>query len=174
MGLEGKRVAILVERDYQDLEVWYPILRLREEGIDVFTVGSGSDKQYSGKFGYPVKVDRVASEVRPSDLDAIVIPGGWAPDYLRRYPEVIDLVKACEGDGKIIASICHGGSLLVSAGVVKGRTLTSFKAIRDDLVAAGARFVDEEVVRDGKLITSRMPDDLPAFLRTLLGALGEQ
>jgi protease I len=171
MRLDGKHCAILVEKDYQDLEVWYPLLRLKEEGAIVFTVGTGSSEEYKGKYGYPLKVDRIASDVSPDDLDAIIIPGGWAPDFLRRYPEVVNLVRACYDQGRIIASICHGGSLLVSAGIASGLTLTAFRAIRDDLVAAGANFVDREVVQDGTLITSRTPEDLPAFLRTIIAAL---
>jgi protease I len=171
MHLSGKKVIMLVERDYQDLEVWYPLLRLREEGAEVIPVGSGSSKEYIGKYGYPIEVAAAAQEIKVEDIDAVLIPGGWAPDYLRRYPAVVALVKEAFEKGKLIASICHGGSLLVSAGVAKGRRLTSFMAIRDDLVAAGADFVDEEVVRDTNLITSRKPDDLPAFCKEIIAAL---
>ncbi len=171
MGLSGKKVIVLVERDYQDLEVWYPLLRLKEEGAEVIPVGSGSSNEYTGKYGYPVEVGASVDEVNVEGIDAIVIPGGWAPDYLRRYPAVVNLVNEACLKGKVVASICHGGSLLVSAGVAKGKRLTSFVAIRDDLVAAGADFVDEEVVRDGNLITSRKPDDLPAFCREIIAAL---
>jgi len=171
MSLAGKKVIILVERDYQDLEVWYPLLRLREEGAEVIPVGSGSSKEYTGKYGYPIEAGAAAEEINVDDIDAVVIPGGWAPDYLRRYPAVVALVKEAFGKGKVVASICHGGSLLVSAGVAKGKRLTSFMAIRDDLVTAGADFVDEEVVRDGNLITSRKPDDLPAFCKQIIASL---
>ncbi len=171
MSLSGKRVIILVERDYQDLEVWYPLLRLREEGAEVTPVGSGSSKHYTGKFGYPIDAAANAEGISPDDFDAVIIPGGWAPDYLRRYPAVVELVRGAFEKGKVVASICHGGSLLVSAGIARGKRLTSFMAIKDDLVAAGADFVDEEVVRDGNLITSRKPDDLPAFCREIIAAL---
>ena len=171
MRLLGKKVVILVERDYQDLEVWYPLLRLQEEGAEVTLVGSGSSKQYAGKYGYPIEVNGEAGKVKPDEFDAVIIPGGWAPDYLRRYPAVVAFVRNAAQKGKIIASICHGGSLLVSAGIVKGKRLTSFMAIKDDLVAAGAHFVDEEVVTDGNLITSRKPEDLPAFCREIIAAL---
>ena len=171
MGLTGKKVIVLVERDYQDLEVWYPLLRLREEGAEVVPVGSGSSGHYTGKFGYPIDVAAAAEEINVDDYDAVVIPGGWAPDYLRRYPSVVELVKEAFEKGKVVASICHGGSLLVSAGIAKGRRLTSFMAIKDDLVAAGADFVDEEVVRDGNLITSRKPEDLPAFCKEIIAAI---
>lgn len=171
MGLSGKKVVILVERDYQDLEVWYPLLRLREEGAEVVAVGSGSGENYSGKYGYPIEADAAVEEVNVDEIDAIVIPGGWAPDYLRRYPAVVELVRQAFEKGKVIASICHGGSLLVSAGIAKGKRLTSFMAIKDDLVASGADYVDEEVVTDGNLITSRKPEDLPAFCKAIIAAL---
>jgi protease I len=171
MGLSGKKVMILVERDYQDLEVWYPLLRLTEEGAEVLVVGSGSSASYVGKYGYPIDAGAAAGEVNADDFDAVVVPGGWAPDYLRRYPAVVRLVREAFDRGKVIASICHGGSLLVSSGIVKGKRLTSFMAIKDDLVAAGAEYVDEEVVRDGNLITSRKPGDLPAFCKEIIAAL---
>jgi len=171
MRLSGKRVIILVERDYQDLEVWYPLLRLREEGAEVVAVGSGSSEHYAGKYGYPIDVAAAAKDINLDDFDAVVIPGGWAPDYLRRYPAVVALVRQAFEKGKVVASICHGGSLLVSAGIAKGKRLTSFMAIKDDLVAAGADYVDEEVVRDGNLITSRKPEDLPAFCKEIIAAL---
>ncbi len=171
MSLSGKKVFILVERDYQDLEVWYPLLRLREEGVEVVTVGSGWSKEFRGKYGYPIEVAAAAEEVNVDDFDAVIIPGGWAPDYLRRYSAVVELVRQAYEKGKVIASICHGGSLLVSAGIVKGKRLTSFMAIKEDLVAAGADYVDAEVVRDGNLITSRKPEDLPAFCKEIIAAL---
>ncbi len=171
MGLSGKKVVVLVETGYQDLEVWYPLLRLREEGAEVVAVGSGSSENYTGKYGYPIEADAAAAEVNADEIDAIVIPGGWAPDYLRRYPAVVEFVREAFEKGKVIASICHGGSLLVSAGIAKGKRLTSFMAIKDDLVASGADYVDEEVVRDGNLITSRKPEDLPAFCKAIIAAL---
>lgn len=171
MRLAGKRIVILVERDYQDLEVWYPLLRLQEEGAVVIAAGSGSATEYKGKYGYPIEVSTTVEEIRTDDVDAVVVPGGWAPDYLRRYPAVVSFVKDVFQKGKIIASICHGGSLLVSAGIVRGKRLTSFMAIKDDLEAAGAKFVDGEAVRDGNLITSRKPEDLPAFCKSIIESL---
>lgn len=165
------RVAILIEDFYQDLEVWYPLLRLKEEGFEVVTVEPNGRKDYRGKWGYPIEVDKKIDDVRPEDFDGVVIPGGWAPDKLRLSKEVLDFVKALYDSNKVVASICHGGWVLASAGICKGKTLTSYAAIKDDLVNAGAQFVDKEVVRDGKLITSRKPDDLPAFCRTLIEAL---
>lgn len=165
------RVAILIEDFYQDLEVWYPLLRLKEEGFEVVTVEPNGRKDYRGKNGYPIAVDRSIEEVRSKDFDAVVIPGGWAPDKLRLSKKVLQFVKELSDTGKVVASICHGGWVLASAGVCKGKTLTSYIAIKDDLVHAGAKFVDREVVRDGNLITSRKPEDLPAFCREIITAL---
>jgi protease I len=171
MRLKDKRAAILAENLYQDLEVWYPLLRLKEEGAEVVVVGSGSAKTYTSKHGYPVEVDRAAAEVKAVDFDAVVIPGGYAPDLMRRYPEMVQLVKDAFEQGKVVASICHGGWMLASADILKGKTVTSFFAIKDDLVHAGAKFVDVEVAVDGNLITSRKPEDLPAFCRAIITAL---
>lgn len=171
MTLSGKTVAILVEADYQDLEVWYPLLRLKEEGATVLVVGTGSSPSYKGKYGYPIQVQVVASQVDADRLDGIIIPGGWAPDRLRQHEPVLSLVRHLAGREKVIACICHGGWVLASANVVRGRTLTAYQAIRDDLVNAGAIFVDEECVRDGNFVTSRKPDDLPAFMRATVAAL---
>ncbi|MCZ7583622.1 MAG: type 1 glutamine amidotransferase [Deltaproteobacteria bacterium] len=171
MSLEGKTVWILAEDLYQELEIWYPLLRLREEGADVFVVGSGRAEEHKSKLGYPVKVDLDAPGLSGADCDAIVIPGGYAPDHMRRYPDMIRLVSEAAAADKVVASICHGGWMLTSANVVRGKRVTSFFAIKDDLVHAGADFVDEEVVVDGKLITSRKPEDLPAFCRELIRAL---
>lgn len=172
MNLTGKRVAVLAEDLYEDLELWYPVLRLREAGAEVTIVGSGSKKTYEGKHGYPVTVDTQADRVFHSDFEAIIIPGGFAPDRLRRYPSVLTLVRQMSEQGKVVAAICHAGWVPISAGIVKGKRLTSVGAIKDDLVNAGAEWVDEEVVVDGNLITSRTPEDLPAFLREIVKALG--
>ena len=162
---------MLVEDNYQDLEVWYPILRFREAGHEVVTVEPRQQKHYVGKWGYPIDVDFCIDYVNPNDFAAVVIPGGWAPDKLRLSEKILKFVRAIHDQGKIVASICHGGWVLASAGICKGKTLTSYIAIKDDLVNAGAKFVDQEVVQDGNLITSRKPDDLPAFCRTILSAL---
>jgi protease I len=171
--LEGKRVAVLAENMYQELELWYPLLRLREAGAETFVVGSGSASTYKSKAGYPVDVDVVADQVNADDVDAVVIPGGYSPDLMRRYPAMVNLVRDVFEQGKVVAAICHAGWMLASADVVRGKKATCFFAIKDDLVNAGATYVDAEVVRDGNLITSRVPSDLPAFCRTIVEALSE-
>jgi len=171
--LSGKRVAVLAENMYQELELWYPLLRLREAGAETFVVGTGSADTYTSKVGYPVQVDVVAGRVSAAELDAVVIPGGYAPDLMRRYPAMVDLVRQAFEQGKVVAAICHAGWMLASAGVLKGKRATCFSAIKDDVINAGATYVDAEVVRDGNLITSRMPSDLPAFCRAIIAALVE-
>jgi deglycase len=173
MSLSGKRVAMLAENLFEDLELWYPVIRLREAGATVVIVGSGSSEVYKGKRGLEVKVDTSADKVEATAFDAVIVPGGYCPDYLRRYPSVLKLVKDAHERGKVVAAICHAGWVLVSAGILRGRTVTSFKSIKDDVVNAGANYVDREVVRDGNLITSRFPDDLPAFCREIIAALEE-
>ena len=164
MAQKNKRIAILVEDQYQVLEVWYPILRLREEGIEPVTVGTGTKESYGSKEGYPVKADFSVEKVEADDFDGIIIPGGFAPDFMRRNPKMARLVRAIHDQNKVVGSICHGGWMLVSAGILKNRKATSFFAIKDDLIAAGAKWSDEEVVIDKNLITSRKPDDLTAFM----------
>ncbi len=171
MALERKRVGILVEDFYQELEVWYPLLRLREADVDVFTLGLQAGTTYKSKLGYPVKADHGIDDVSPTDLHAIVIPGGWAPDYMRRHPGFVNLVREMNVLHKTIAAICHAGWLLCSADILRGRRATSFFSIKDDMIHAGAEWVDEPCVVDGNLITSRMPEDLPAFCQALLAAL---
>lgn len=170
MSLAGKKVAILVADMYQELEFWYPYLRLKEEGAEVLAVGPEA-KEYKSKLGYPAKADLGAKDVRAPDFQGVVIPGGYAPDYLRRSPELVRFVKDMAEAGKPVAAICHGPWMLCSARVVKGKRVTSFFAIRDDLENAGAIWVDEPVVVDGNIITSRMPQDLPLFLKAVIEAL---
>jgi protease I len=173
MRLKGKKVVLLVENNYQDLELWVPYYRLKEEGAQVTVVGSGSSRTYTSKYGYPIDAEKEAKEIDISKYDGIVIPGGYAPDMMRRYPEMVKMVRDAHQKGKVIAAICHAGWMLASAGILKGKKVTGFFAIKDDLVNAGANYVDEEVVRDGNLITSRKPDDLPAFCREMIEALGK-
>jgi protease I len=171
--LQGKKIAVLAEALYEDLELWYPAIRMKEAGAQVKIVGSGSNTSYKGRNGLEVKPDLVADNVKAADFDAVIIPGGVAPDYMRRYPAVVSFVREMNDEGKVVAAICHAGSLLVSTGILKGRTMTCFKSIKDDVVNAGANYVDREVVVDRNLITSRTPDDLPAFARTIISTLIE-
>ena len=173
MKLAGKRIAILAENMYQEMELWVPYYRFKEEGAEVKVVGAGGAKAYTSKHGYPVNVDVQADQVKAVEFDAVVVPGGYAPDLMRRHPAMVALVREAAQQGKVVAAICHAGWMLVSAGVLKGRKATSFFSIKDDLVAAGTNWVDQEVVVDGNLITSRRPDDLPAFCRALVAALGK-
>jgi protease I len=170
--LKGKRVAIFAEDLYEDLELWYPLLRLKEEGAEVVVVGPGDAKEHHGKYGYPVAVDQAIREADVERFDAVVIPGGYAPDRMRRHPGMVAFVREMARRGKVVAAICHGPWMLASAEVVAGKTVTCFSAIKDDLVHAGATFQDAEVVVDGNLITSRQPADLPAFLGAIIAALG--
>jgi protease I len=171
-SLEGKKIAVLAEDFYEDLELWYPLLRLREAGAKTIVVGPGPAKTHSSKHGYEAPVDKFVKDVSAADFDAIVIPGGYAPDHMRRHPAMVDLVRQAVQSNKIVAAICHAGWMLASAEVLKGRTVTGFFAIKDDLVHAGAHYQDAEVVVDGNLITSRQPADLPAFCRAIIIALG--
>ena len=170
MSAANKHIAILAEDGYQELELHYPRLRLIEAGARVSVLGAGQSEYHSGK-GYAVKVDADASEVKADDFDAVVIPGGMAPDKMRRHKAMVDFVRALHDAGKPVAWICHAGWVPVSADILRGRRVTSFPSIRDDMVNAGAEWVDEEVVVDGNLISSRVPDDLPAFCKAILAAL---
>ncbi len=173
MRLKGKKVVILIENNYQELEFWVPYYRLKEEGAEVTVVGSGSSRTYTSKNGYPVEVEKEAKDIDVSKFDGVVIPGGYAPDLMRRYPDMVRIVREAHQKGKVISAICHAGWMLVSAGILKGKKATGVIAIKDDLVNAGANWVDAEVVRDGNLITSRKPDDLPAFCRETIEALAK-
>lgn len=165
------KVAVLVEDAYQVLEVWYPYFRLREAGIETVLVGSGAKNEYKSKEGYPAPEELAIKKARVSDFSGVIIPGGFAPDILRRYKEINNFVKEMYEQGKVVAAICHGGWVLVSAGILADKQVTGFIAIKDDLVNAGAMFIDQEVVVDGNLITSRNPYDLPAFCREILKQL---
>lgn len=170
--LSGKTVAILVEQQYQEMELWYPLYRLREAGAAVQLVGPEAGKAYPSKLGYPAKSDAAAKDVSAASLAGLIVPGGFCPDYLRRSQDVLKLVRDIDAAKKPLAAICHGPWVLCSTGSLKGRRATGFFAIKDDMANAGATYADEEVVVDGHLITSRKPDDLPAFTAAFLKAIG--
>lgn len=170
MELKGKRIAILVEDLYNEFEFWYPYYRMKEAGAEVMVVGTGA-KEYHSKIGLPAPGGVSAESVNAEQFDAVIIPGGYAPDRMRRNAAMLKLVRDCFNQGKIVAAICHAGWMLVSAGILKGKKATCFISVKDDLVNAGATYLDQEVVRDGNLITSRTPDDLPAFCREIIAIL---
>ncbi len=170
MRLEGKRIIALAEADYEDLELWYPLLRLREEGAEVVVAGLGAES-YIGKHGLPIETDAHVDDLAMADFDGILVVGGWAPDKLRRSEQVLELVRAADTASKVIGVICHGGWVPASAGILKGRTMTCTVGIRDDVVNAGATYIDEPVVVDGNLVTARRPPDLPEYGAALVNAL---
>jgi protease I len=169
--LAGKNIAILAEEIYEDLELWYPLLRMREAGAQVTVVGPERGQTYPSKHGYPVQADKAVQEVKADQFDAVIIPGGYAPDRMRRHPAMVALVREAARQNKVVAAICHAPWMLASAEVVRGKNVTCFFAIKDDLIHAGAHYQDAEVVVDGNIITSRQPGDLPAFCRAIIGAL---
>ncbi|MBC8165711.1 MAG: type 1 glutamine amidotransferase [Bryobacteraceae bacterium] len=174
MELKGKKVAVLVDNMYQEMEIWYPLFRLKEAGAEVTTVGAIAGQTYTSKLGYPCKADDSYDNARPEDFDGVVIPGGYAPDYIRRYPKAIEFVRGIDSAGKLVASICHGPWVLCSSGTLRGRRATCFSAIKDDVVNAGAKYEDASVVVDGGLVTSRKPEDLPDFCRACIEVLKAQ
>ncbi|HUT54704.1 MAG TPA: type 1 glutamine amidotransferase domain-containing protein [bacterium] len=172
MSLKGKRVAVLAAELYEDIELWYPYYRLKEEGADAVIVGTaGGPETVNSKHGYPAPIEAHADKVKPGEFDAVIVPGGYAPDHLRRDPKTIALVREMNAQGKLLAAICHGGWVLASADAVRGKKGTSFFAIRDDMVNAGLSWSDREVVVDKNIITSRKPADLPAFMREVIKKL---
>ena len=173
MKIQDAQVAVLAENQYQELELWYPLLRLREAGANVLTVAPSAEQLYGSKLGYPVKADLAISEVQPEQLDAVIIPGGFAPENFRRTPQIVNLVRKVHEQGSLVAAICHAGWLLASAGIAKGKRVTCVAIIKDDVINSGGNYVDEPVVRDGNLITSRLPGDLPDFARAIVGYLEE-
>jgi protease I len=167
---DTKKILFLVADQYEDMELWYPKIRVREAGYQ--PVVAGKDRTtYHGKKGYPVNADLTLEEVKPEEYAAVVVPGGYAPDLMRRYDRLLQIVRNIHQAGKPVAAICHAPWVLISAGIVKGKKMTCFFAIKDDLMNAGAEYLDKEVVVDGNIITSRSPDDLPAFCRALLAGL---
>ncbi|MFH1058459.1 MAG: type 1 glutamine amidotransferase domain-containing protein [Pseudomonadota bacterium] len=172
MELDGKRVGLLVEDMYNEFELWHPYYRLQEAGAAVWLIGPQAGAVYKSKAGLPVQAMKGMAEVSAADLDGLLVPGGYAPDRMRRHAAMLDLVRGVHAAGKPVAAICHAGWVLASAGVVRGRRVTSFFSIKDDMVNAGARWLDQAVVVDGNLITSRQPEDLPVFMPAFIAALG--
>ncbi|NLJ49953.1 MAG: DJ-1/PfpI/YhbO family deglycase/protease [Candidatus Atribacteria bacterium] len=160
---------IFIENLYQELELWYPLLRLKEEGMETKLVGTGSAELYSGRNGFPAKPETTASSITARDFDGIIIPGGFAPDYLRRYPAIIHLVKETFQQGKLIGALCHAPSVLISADIVRGKRITGNRAIRDDIVNAGGEYIDYQTVVDGNILTAQGPNDLPVFMKEVIG-----
>lgn len=174
MRLEGKKVAVLVGPGYEDLEFWVPVMRLREEGADVTIVGPTAGAEYASKHGCLTATAEVgADEVSADDFDGVVVPGGWAPDKLRRYEGVTNLVRGTYEQAKIVGSICHAGLVLISAGIVEGHRATGSTGIKDDLINAGATWVDESAFREDNLVWGRVVADIPNFCRELVAALEE-
>jgi len=171
MNLTGRKALSFIHDDFEDLEYWYPVYRLREAGMVVETAGEVAGRIYHGKYGVPAAADLSFDQARSDDYDVLLVPGGWAPDKLRRFPAVLEITRAMNNSGKIIGQICHAGWVLISAGILDGKRVTSTPGIRDDMVNAGATWVDEAVVVDGNLVSSRRPPDLPAYLAALLDTL---
>jgi protease I len=173
MRLSGKKIVVLVAEGFEDLEYWVTVMRLREEGAEVISVGPGLEP-VSGKNFLEARADATAQDVDAAELDGIVIPGGWAPDKLRRYPEITDLVRTVHERGKTVGIICHGGLVAISAGIVEGVNATGSLGIKDDLENAGATWVDKPAFREGNLVWGRVVPDIPAFCRELVAAIAER
>jgi protease I len=169
--LAGKKVAIMIDMEYQELEVWYPYYRLKEQGAQVVRVAPKGRQTYPSKLGYPCESDVAARDVDGAEFDAVVVPGGWCPDYMRRDESMIRFIRQCADAKTVLAAICHGGWMLCCTDALKGRKATSFIAIKHDMINAGADWQDAECVVDGRLITARRPDDLPAFCRAIIEAV---
>lgn len=169
MTLSGKSILIFAGPLYEDLELWYPKIRLEEEGARTVVAGTG-EKTYKGKHGYPITVDTDVSQVKASDFDGLIIPGGYAPDVMRRSARLLEITREIFQAGKPLGFICHAGWVPISAGILKGKRGTSVPAIKDDVVNAGLIWEDKAVVVDGNLISSRHVADLPHFMAAYVKA----
>ena len=167
MELKGKNVLLFAGPAFEDRELFYPLYRFQEAGATVKIAGIG-EKTYQGKYGVPVEVDGQCEEFLNKKWDIVVVPGGWAPDKIRMNEAALEIVRKTLKEGGTVAAICHGPWVLASADVIKGKTVTSYKAIKDDVIHAGAKWVDREVVEDSGIVTARMPSDLPAFCREII------
>ena len=163
--MKESKVLAFVSNDFEDLEVWYPVLRLREAGVRVDVAGEEKEKEYTGKQGLTITAEVSFNDVNYFDYDGILVPGGWAPDTLRQIPKVLEIVRYFNDERKIIGQICHAGWVLLSAGILKGVNVTSVAAIKDDMINGGANWVDKSVVVDGHIISSRRPPDLPDYMK---------
>lgn len=172
--MKGKKILIFVEDEYEDLELQYPKIRMIEAGAQVKIAGPEAKKQYKGKHGYPCISDISINDVRVEDFDAVIIPGGYAPDKMRKNPKFIEITQQFNKQNKLVAYICHAGWIPASAKILKGVNCTSYFAIKDDLINAGAKWVDEPVVIDKGIISSRFPDDLPKFCMAIIDHLSNQ
>ena len=170
MSLNKKKIAVFLENVFEDTEFWYPYYRMKEEKANVVVIAP-EKKSYTGKNGTTATADISIKKIKAEDFDALIIPGGYSPDRMRRSKKMIDFVISMNGKKKLIAAICHAGWMLASAEIVKGRKLTSFFSIKDDMINAGAKWIDKEVVVDENLVTSRFPDDLPVFCKTIIEQL---
>ena len=173
MNLQDAQVVVLAENLYQELELWTPLFRLREAGANALVVAPSADAVYASKLGYPIKADLAITEVDASQIDCVVIPGGFAPENFRRTPQIQQLVKKVHEQGSLVAAICHAGWTLASAGIARGKRMTCVGLIKDDIINAGGNWVDEAVVIDGNLLTSRLPSDLPQFCAAIVKYLEE-
>ncbi|ARC60132.1 MULTISPECIES: type 1 glutamine amidotransferase domain-containing protein [Bacillus] len=173
MRLEGKKVIALVSDEFEDLELWYPVLRLKEEGAIVHFIGEKADHEYKGKYGVPAVSDYELKSVNIEEYDAVLVPGGWSPDKLRRYPEVLEMIRWFNERKKPIGQICHAGWVLISAGILEGRKVTSTPGIKDDMENAGAIWVNEAAVVDGHIVSSRRPPDLPIYVKAFADLLAQ-
>jgi protease I len=173
MKLHNKKVIQLVSDDFEDLELWYPVLRMREEGAEVVIAGEKADETYIGKYGVPIVSDVSFHDIDPNQYDAILVPGGWSPDKLRRYSDILSMLQTMNEQQKPIGQICHAGWVLISAKILNGKKVTSTPGIMDDMMNAGAEWVDEAVVVDGNLVSSRRPPDLPDYMREFIKVLAD-
>ncbi|PZE22561.1 type 1 glutamine amidotransferase domain-containing protein [Paenibacillus xerothermodurans] len=173
MELKGYKVLALVDEEFEDLEMWYPVLRLRETGAEVHIAGPKANTVYHGKYGVPLISEYSFDDVKSEDYIGLYVPGGWAPDKLRRYAQVLQLTREFHSAAKPIAHICHAGWVLASAKICAGYTMTSTPGIKDDLENAGAIWVDQEVVVDRNIVSGRRPPDLPAFTREFVRVLAD-
>ncbi|UHA74071.1 type 1 glutamine amidotransferase domain-containing protein [Paenibacillus sp. 481] len=174
MRLSGKRIVALVDEEFEDLELWYPIYRAREEGAEVHLVGEQRGKTYIGKYGVPATAEYAFEDIDTAQYDGLLVPGGWAPDKLRRYPEVLRIVREINTAEKAIGQICHAGWVLISAKILEGRTVTSTPGIRDDMENAGCTWIDQDVVVDGHIISARRPPDLAPYGKAFCDVVAQQ